>query len=268
MKLFFPAVFIVTSFFYLNIHAQEINQFDENGKHHGKWIRHYEKSQIVRYEGQFEHGAPFGEFRYYYQTGNLQTIANYEQNGTVCHTVSFFGNGNKHAEGTYINRQKEGEWKFYDGFNNIISIDHYKNGEKHGLCKTFLPTGELIEEINFNNGLAHGEWKRYFKNGKLQIDGNFQNDKYEGSFVFYYISGKKLLSGKYVQSLREGDWLYYDEDGRLIKVVTYKNGRESDTKIFQKEKDSDFIEMKENDLIMKKIATGRHDREPANPFMR
>jgi antitoxin component YwqK of YwqJK toxin-antitoxin module len=268
MKFSLSVIIFISSIATACLHAQEINQFDENGKHHGKWIKYYEKSEIVRYEGQFEHGAPLGEFRYYYQTGNLQTIANYEQNGTVCHTVSFFGNGNKHAEGTYINRKKEGEWKFYDGYHNIIAIDQYKNDEKHGLCKTFLPTGELIEEMNFKNGLAHGEWKRYFKNGKLQIQGLFENDKYEGNFVFYYLSGKKLLTGNYVQSLREGDWLYYDEEGRLIKVVTYSNGSEADKKVFQKEKDSDFIEMKENDLIMKKIATGKHDKEPDNPFMR
>jgi antitoxin component YwqK of YwqJK toxin-antitoxin module len=266
--------FLVSFFLFFSIltpqflASQPLNQYDENGKQHGKWIKYYEHSEKVRYEGQFEHGIPVGEFKYYYNTSRLQTIANYENKGTVCHTVSYFGNGNKHAEGTYLNRQKEGKWIFYDGFNNVISVEYYSGGKKHGLSSTFLPTGELYEEKNYEYDIVSGSWKRYFINGKPQIEGTIINNKWEGDFVFYHDSGKKNISGKYVNSLRTDDWLYWDNDGRLIKVVTYTNGIETAKKVFQKEKDTDYLDIIESEEILRKIRTGKHDNEPENPFTR
>lgn len=261
-------IFSICVFTHIHLNAQEINQFDDNGKQHGKWIKYFEKSEIVRYEGQFDHGVPIGEFKYYYNTGNLKTIANYENRGTVCKTVSFFGNGNKHAEGTYINREKEGQWIFYDGYNNVIATENYSKGKRHGQSITFLPTGEKIEEINYENGMLSGEWKRFYMNGNIHIEGKILNDKWNGDFTFYNMNNKKNVKGKYINSLREGDWTFYDDDGKLIKVVTYAQGKETAKKVFQKDKDTDFINLKETEEIMKKIRTGIHDNEPDNPFTR
>jgi antitoxin component YwqK of YwqJK toxin-antitoxin module len=262
-------LFILTAFvFQATLSAQVVNQYDKEGRQHGKWVKYHAGTEVIRYTGQFENGIPTGEFKYYYATGKLRTIATYEKNGTVCYTVSYFGNGNKHAEGNYINKLKDGKWLFYDGYNNIIAIDYYLKDKKQGVCTTFLQTGEKIEEITFNNDIPNGRWVRYYKNGKMQFEGSLENDNWQGSFVFYNLDGSKIASGKYEQNLRIGDWIFYDEEGKMIKVVTYKNGREASKKVFQKEKDQDYIDQKEMEKAMMKIKSGQHDGEPDNPFSR
>lgn len=259
-------VLIISFLACTSLFSQDINKFDENGKHHGKWIKYYEGKPVVRYEGQFEHGIPYGEFRYFYETGKLQTIATYSDNGTVCNTVSYFGNGTKLAEGEYINRQKNGKWVFYDGYGNMISTDNYKSGQKHGQCLTYVPTGQLIEEIYFDNGIQDGRWKRYYESGGVHFEGNVIQGKWEGAYVFYYPDGKKMVSGVYLHSLKQGDWLFYDEKGQLIKVETYDKGRMTNKKVFQKEKDTEYIEMQEAEKILEKMKSGVHDGPPKTPF--
>ena len=62
MKFKFLSLFlIVTSLVY----AQDINQFDENGKRHGVWKKNFEGTKQLRYEGQFDHGKEVGEFKFY-----------------------------------------------------------------------------------------------------------------------------------------------------------------------------------------------------------
>jgi len=251
----------------VGLFAQDINKFDESGKHHGKWTKYYAGQPVIRYEGQFEHGVPVGEFKYFYETGKLQTVANYSEKGTVCSTVSYFGNGTKLAEGVYLNREKDGKWVFYDGHSNVIAVDYYKNELKHGKCIVYHPTGELIEEVNYEKGIQHGMWKRYFKNGNLHFQGNVENGKWDGPYVFNYPDGKKLVVGVYEHALKQGDWLYYDDQGQLIKVESYKKGKMSSKKVFQKEKDIDYIELKEAERILEKMKSGEHDNAaPKTPF--
>jgi antitoxin component YwqK of YwqJK toxin-antitoxin module len=258
---------IITILITAGLSAQDINKFDENGKHHGTWIKYYAGKPVVRYEGQFEHGVPVGEFRYYYETAKLQTIATYSDNGTLCKTVSYFGNGTKLAEGDYLNRKKDGKWIFYDGYSNVIAVDYYKNDKRHGQCMTYLPTGELIEEINYDNGVQHGMWKRYFSNGNLHFQGNVVKGKWQGPYVFNYPDGKKQVAGVYEQSLKQGDWLYYDDKGQLIKVETFVEGKIATKKVFQKEKDSEYLELKEAETILEKMKSGVHDDGPIKtPF--
>jgi antitoxin component YwqK of YwqJK toxin-antitoxin module len=260
-------VIYITFFSMSFTQAQQINQYDDNGKQHGKWVRYYPQSQVKRYEGQFNAGVPVGEFLYYYESGKLQTKAQYEKNGTVCYTTSYYGNGEKIAEGIYVNKLKDGEWKYYDGSDNVIAIEHFVNGKKHGASLTYLPGGQLIEEKTYVNGKAQGVWKRFYRSGKPHFEGGLLNDHWHGQFVFFNVDGKKIATGAYQKSVKEGDWSFYDEKGLLIKVETYQNGRVVSKKVFQKDKDIDFIEIKEFETMQEKIKSGQSDNaQPDNPF--
>jgi len=45
--------------------AQEFNQFDANGKRHGKWQKNFDKTEVLRYQGEFNHGKEIGTFKFY-----------------------------------------------------------------------------------------------------------------------------------------------------------------------------------------------------------
>ena len=56
MKQYLKRLSLLVLFIGAYASAQDLNQFDENGKHHGIWKKNYEGTQVLRYEGEFFHG--------------------------------------------------------------------------------------------------------------------------------------------------------------------------------------------------------------------
>ena len=54
-------LFFITSFGY----SQSVNQFDADGKRHGIWKKNFDKTNVLRYEGEFFHGKEIGVFKFY-----------------------------------------------------------------------------------------------------------------------------------------------------------------------------------------------------------
>ncbi|MDD7914230.1 hypothetical protein [Polaribacter ponticola] len=63
-RLFFVFTFFVCFFSSSFFYAQKINQFDENKKRTGIWIK-YHANNKVRYTGTFEKGKEIGVFKFY-----------------------------------------------------------------------------------------------------------------------------------------------------------------------------------------------------------
>ena len=57
--------FIIFVFFAGLVSAQNINQFDAEGKRHGIWKKYFDDTTVLRYEGEFNHGKEIGLFKYY-----------------------------------------------------------------------------------------------------------------------------------------------------------------------------------------------------------
>lgn len=69
-----------------------------------------------------------GEFKIYYENGQISTIGNYNDfklNGSY---VSFYENGAVASDGFYKNGLLDGEWKFYSKNGFLEKIEKYKNG--------------------------------------------------------------------------------------------------------------------------------------------
>ena len=49
--------------------AQTLNQFDADGKRHGKWKKNFDGTDVIRYEGTFEHGI-----NYILETGSITIV--------------------------------------------------------------------------------------------------------------------------------------------------------------------------------------------------
>lgn len=73
-----------------------LNQTDKNGKKQGKWIKKDEHNRPI-YEGTFNDDKPIGEFKYYYDTGEIKTISFFSNAGSVCRTKHFFPDRKAHV---------------------------------------------------------------------------------------------------------------------------------------------------------------------------
>ena len=76
-------VFVITlMLFSLLAFSQGDNKTDVKGHKQGEWKK-YHPNGMLRYVGNFKNDKPVGEFKYYYDTGNLQTKMSHKGSATM-----------------------------------------------------------------------------------------------------------------------------------------------------------------------------------------
>jgi antitoxin component YwqK of YwqJK toxin-antitoxin module len=210
---------VILVFISLFLFAQQepLNQTDKSGKKQGHWIKKDEHGRPL-YEGNFKDGKPIGVFKYYYDTGEIQTLSVCSDNG-VCRTKHYFPGNILMAEGKYINQKRDSIWKFYNAPNALVSEESFRNGKKDGVEKNYDGRGKLLEEKNWKDSILNGPWKKYYDDGSIQQEGFYNTGFLEGPMKFYYPGKAPAVIGQYQHSLKQGKWTYYDRSGKIITQV-------------------------------------------------
>lgn len=222
---------IAVVLFPLSLVSQNINQTDANGQKQGVWTRTYSNG-VPRYEGQFKNNHPFGEFKYYYESGKIKAVTVFSTDGIVARTKTYHENSQPMAEGKYIKQKRDSIWLFYsDVDGKLLSSETYKKGVLHGTTKTFYPeTGNVAETIEYFNGIKEGPYKKYFPDGELMTEGTYKNDVLVGKFTLYHPNGKIQVKGKYKNGRQIGNWEYFDEEGNPVSEEDFKKDNVEDIK--------------------------------------
>ncbi len=111
--------------------CQTFNQSDANGMKQGKWTKNYSNG-TPRYEGQFKNNHPYGEFKYYYESGALKAITRFSTDGIVAHTKTFHENKQPMAEGKYIKQKKI----VFGCFTAMLTVSSYLRKHIRKVCLT------------------------------------------------------------------------------------------------------------------------------------
>lgn len=200
-----------------------INYTDINGNKQGFWQQKYYNGKL-KYEGYFRNNKPIGEFKRYDNRERLTSKLFYSELGDTAYAEMYHENGKNAAVGRYINKIKDGEWKYFDEEGRLINLETLKMEVKHGAFKTFYLDGKVYEEKNYEDGQLHGENKRHYSNGQMNYKSNYIRGKRVGDFFVYNIDGKVLVYGKYVDDKRHGTWRFYEENGMLLTEINYEYG--------------------------------------------
>jgi antitoxin component YwqK of YwqJK toxin-antitoxin module len=218
----FTAVFL---FFFIAASAQEApNRMDAQGKKQGKWIKKDDKGRKV-YEGEFKNDQPIGEFKYYYDDGDIKTISIFSNQGSVSRSKHYFPGNILMAEGNYLNQKRDSVWKFYNAPNALVSEERYKNGKKHGVEKIYDGKGHLLEMKTWKDSLRDGDYKKYYDNGEVKEEGTCQAGLFEGMIKFYFPGNTPAVTGAYLHSLRHGKWIYHNPVGHTnVMIENYDQG--------------------------------------------
>lgn len=196
--------------------------FYKNGVEDGPIIGFNEKGDTVL-AGQFKDGLGQGLFKF--RNDSVQEL-NFDRlyvDGEEVETIFYHENGKVASRGKLIDFQPHGLYKMYD------------------------TTGILIAEQNFDKGILEGESTIYV-NGKIHERHNFKNNEIEGLSRYYHANGQlwtvvEIKDGKVWNvlsnfdrdgklqdkgSLKNGNGTInrYSEEGDLIAVDNYKNGKE------------------------------------------
>ena len=208
--------------------AQDFNKFDEKGKRHGLWKGVHEESKRPRYEGTFEHGKEVGMFKYFDDTRDGTVIATRDFNSkdNSCYVIFYNQQSSKVSEGKIVNKQFEGEWKYYH-FNSpqIMTLENYKNGKLEGIRKVFYRSGAIAEETTYVNGIKNGSYKNYAENGILLEESTYKNGQYEGKAIFRNGTNNVVSEGIFKNGKKVGIWKVADKNGELKDVNMNKQGK-------------------------------------------
>ena len=197
---------------------------DEDGKKQGDWKEYYETGEL-RASGKYLNSRPVGKWKYYFENKKIEITGSYTRKG-----------------------EKDGEWIWYYPNGNLLSIENYAAGLQEGESFALSINGDTLEhgmyvegeeegrwiyvndsvlvEGTYVFGKKDGIWKTYHPNGKLKRSESYSNDELDGKSFFYWENSTKKGEYTYINGLLNGNTYQYDEDGNLLYTTTYRMGVE------------------------------------------
>jgi len=122
----------------------------------------------------------------------------------------------------------------------VKSVCLYVRADKLQLMKKEEPknkSGEMIYKRDlFGQGkeVKHGLHITYGEDGKTKLlEMNYNFGKLDGKYFVYHPNGKVKCEYCYKDDVAIGKGLIYNEDGLLVKVYTYKDGKEFQISFYQ-----------------------------------
>jgi len=126
---------------YLQVAGQlfnrSLNEFDNEGKRHGRWIEYYDEDSIaISSNIKFRHGYESGGCIFYHENGNRRLKWRYYKNRI--RAKYYDKNGQLEQKGwskiEYGGEETRyywhGKWKFYNEEKKLVRKALYKNGEE------------------------------------------------------------------------------------------------------------------------------------------
>lgn len=226
VKNFFFLGFLLFSFIG---NSQEINQFDDQGRRHGKWIKKFEGTADTRYEGVFFHGKETGTFEFYNYTEKTPPSADapagksskhylfatktFTENSDLVEVKYFIPEGKVLSKGQMKGKVRVGKWVYYHpGTEKVMKEEHYENGVLHGKQITYFDNGNITKTEEFEHGELHGVVKVYNPDGKLRRYLTYENGELNGPAKFYDADGNLVSEGNYKNHKQIGEWKTYEEE--------------------------------------------------------
>ncbi len=220
-------VLLISICFTAFVSAQNINQFDTEGKRHGIWKKNFEDTAVLRYEGAFNHGKEIGLFKYYKNIENkasLTATKQFNDSNYKSYVTFFTSTGKIISEGEMDGRIYIGVWKYYQKNNDrLLTLENYdNNGDLDGNRFVYYENGELAEKQFYVHGKLEGPSFWYTDKNVVLKEFNYVNGELHGLSKFYDPKGQLILEGNYKQGKKHGIWKTY-ENGKLIeeKDFTY-----------------------------------------------
>jgi antitoxin component YwqK of YwqJK toxin-antitoxin module len=227
---------IIAGMIILPLVVMSQNLTDTNGMKQGPWVKKYPNGTVM-YEGTFKNNQPVGLFRRFNNEGILISELTYSDRKNEAAAVFYYADGLKAAEGIYLERKKEGLWRFWSATrpSYLICEESYHGDLRHGLSQKFYPDSTLAEKVTWDSGNRTGEWIQYYPDGSISLRAEYLAGKLEGPFSYYHPNGNLQYEGRYKDDVRTGDWMVFNEDGTLKQIITYKDGKPDDPSMADQE---------------------------------
>jgi len=212
----------------LSFLANAQNRIDNQGRRQGHWIK-TDKDGSRIFEGDFVDGKETGTFNYYYPDGTLKIRNTFTTPGRYCKHEAYDQKGHLLATGFYDQKNRDGQWRFYNDDGKVLKIASYKMGIKQGPHIIFDKNGDTVEIANWQDNHRHGRWwKRIGQQG--YITGRYEKGLMQGHLTEYDNEGRLVRDGNYKDGMKNGSYRYF-ENGQCTVDETWQDGTLADRKI-------------------------------------
>ena len=217
-----PMLFLL---FITQFSAQEINQFDENGKRHGIWKKNFDDTQVLRYEGEFFHDKEIGVFKFYKNVKKqavLSATKTFNQDNNLVDVKFFTSKGKLVSEGQMNGKIFIGTWKYYQKNNNgLLTLEHYDNyGVLQGERFVYYENGHLAEKQFYKDGKLEGISLWYSEKDVVLKEFIYEGGELHGMSRYYNPKGELIVEGQYKRGKKHGVWKFYEND-LLVKEENF-----------------------------------------------
>lgn len=183
----------------------------------------YYPDGTMRSRIEYRHGLENGVATFYEPNGARSSEVVMKDGKKEGAFRTFYYSGNLESEATYHDDLLDGRQAFYATDGTLTEEVMYVKGKKNGDYRVWHAR-DLIQTIgHFKNDLWNGRWEYYDGRGFLVGEGDFNEGT--GTVVNYNSVGNKYKTTHYVNNMKDGDEAYFDENGNILKILTFKEDR-------------------------------------------
>lgn len=216
---------ILILFTICTVTAQNINQFDAQGKRHGIWKKTFEGTEILRYQGEFNHGKEVGAFKFYKNINNkavLMASKIFSDTSNIASVTFYTSKGKVISEGQMDGKLYVGTWTYYQkNTQDVLILEHYNHyGLLEGERFVYYKNGQVAEKQNYKHGKLDGDSVWYSENAVVLKQFVYVNGELHGLSKYYSPKGELITQGHYKNGKKDGIWKFY-ENGKLVQEKDY-----------------------------------------------
>lgn len=189
-----------------------------------KKVVEFYPSGRLKSEIQYRNGVENGVSKYYNENyGSVVLEATMKKGKKDGSFKRFYFNGNLEYEAFYVDDQLDGSERNYTQEGQIVSETNYKKGIKDGPYHSWHENGVQFSIGAFKNDQQDGKWEFYDERGLLMGEANFKEGT--GEQLGYDQNAVLQRRTLYKNGMKEGEETYYSTDGKVVKVLLFKEDR-------------------------------------------
>ncbi|MCI0382332.1 MAG: hypothetical protein L0207_04700 [Chlamydiae bacterium] len=228
----------IAKIFYAKDKIRQRNSFSL-GKRNGQSEEFYENGK-PKYAGKYQDDLLDGEVKGWYENGSLWFVKRFELGKMVAEQKEYFPPESKEEKERGFGKLArffvynstgllDGEQRsFYTG-GKTQTIVQYKDGKLHGMKALWDEEGNIVEEAWYENDRLNGKFFEKAKDGK-EIVFHYKDNKKDGLHEIFFpphpqFGKMKALEIHFQNDLPEGDVIEYSQEGKIISITPYHQGK-------------------------------------------
>jgi antitoxin component YwqK of YwqJK toxin-antitoxin module len=186
---------------------------------------------VVR--GHIEAGKKHGEFKYYYENGDLAVLEHYNH-GILDGECEFrWPDGNTSVRGTFRDGMKGCRFESFHGNGQLHCVQTFKNGLLTGTVEIFGSNGALAQRSRWADGKEDGLYENFDEDGKIEERTYYKAGKKHGVYESYY-SGELSKREHWADGELHGTSESFESTGVVGHRTKYENGISIESEDFDK----------------------------------